>query len=383
MSSMLEQAIIDANMLKEAAIKTAEDSIIEKYSSEIKDAVENLLEQDEDPFDLGDEEEEMDIDVPLAATDGEDLCPCPEEEEEVELDLTDIKKELEKIEAGESSEDLGSPEPHSAAAAQIPALEENQELEEVMAVGGSAKLDKSSPKIARKPGGSASAMSSGTGPIGIGNRDDEEEEELDEEIEIDEEQLEEIIEKLVVDMEPRMSGWSGRPEKELEYEKEIDLAAMEDDDYEEGESQLSYLKEKYEELKSELVKIQESFETVTKKESKYRKTITSLKENLTIMTVSNAKLLYTNRVLNSDSLNERQKSKIVEAISQVDSVEEAKVVFETLQSTVGSAPSYKREPKSLSEAVERRSTLLVNRNKGNQDNLPNPVRERMKKLAGI
>ena len=78
MSSMLEQAIIDANMLKEAAIKTAEDSIIEKYSSEIKDAVENLLEQDEDPFGLGDEEGEMDIDVPLAATDGEDLCPCPE-----------------------------------------------------------------------------------------------------------------------------------------------------------------------------------------------------------------------------------------------------------------------------------------------------------------
>ena len=382
MSSMLEQAIIDANMLKEAAIKTAEDSIIEKYSSEIKDAVENLLEQDEDPFGLGDEEGEMDIDVPLAATDGEDLCPCPEEEEEVELDLTDIKKELEKIEAGESSEDLGSPEPHSAAAAQMPALEENQELEEAgmsprRIDKSSPKLDKSSPKISP-----STATMGGVGPIGVGNRDDEEEE-LDEEIEINEEQLEEIIEKLVVDMEPRMSGWSGRPEKELEYEKEIDLAAMEDDDYEEGESQLSYLKEKYEELKSELVKIQESFETVTKKESKYRKTITSLKENLTIMTVSNAKLLYTNRVLNSDSLNERQKSKIVEAISQVDSVEEAKVVFETLQSTVGSAPSYKREPKSLSEAVERRSTLLVNRNKGNQDKLPNPVRERMKKLAGI
>ena len=160
---------------------------------------------------------------------------------------------------------------------------------------------------------------------------------------------------------------------------------MEDDDYEEGESQLSYLKEKYEELKSELVKIQESFETVTKKESKYRKTITSLKENLTIMTVSNAKLLYTNRVLNSDSLNERQKSKIVEAISQVDSVEEAKVVFETLQSTVGSAPIRKKDPKSLSEAVARRpSTLLASSHrKESQKNLPNPVRERMKKLAGI
>ena len=51
MSSMLEQAIVDAESLKEAALKNAEVSIIEKYSAEIKDAVEHLLEQE-----LGDEE---------------------------------------------------------------------------------------------------------------------------------------------------------------------------------------------------------------------------------------------------------------------------------------------------------------------------------------
>ena len=36
MSSMLEQAIVDARALKEAAIKNAEATIIEKYSQEIK-----------------------------------------------------------------------------------------------------------------------------------------------------------------------------------------------------------------------------------------------------------------------------------------------------------------------------------------------------------
>ena len=35
MSDMLKQAIIDANALKEAAIKNAETLVIEKYSSEI------------------------------------------------------------------------------------------------------------------------------------------------------------------------------------------------------------------------------------------------------------------------------------------------------------------------------------------------------------
>ena len=34
MSSMLEQAIIDATALKEAAIKNAEAAVIEKYSEE-------------------------------------------------------------------------------------------------------------------------------------------------------------------------------------------------------------------------------------------------------------------------------------------------------------------------------------------------------------
>ena len=43
MSSMLEQAIVDATALKEAALKNAESMIVEKYSDEIKGAVDSLL----------------------------------------------------------------------------------------------------------------------------------------------------------------------------------------------------------------------------------------------------------------------------------------------------------------------------------------------------
>ena len=69
-----------------------------------------------------------------------------------------------------------------------------------------------------------------------------------------------------------------------------------------------------------------------------------LKDKLEEINLSNAKLLYTNKTLSSASLNERQKNKIVEAISKVESVEEAKVLYEALQSAVGS--SKKRTPKS-------------------------------------
>ena len=46
--SLLEQAIVDAQELKEAALKSAESAILEKYSSDIKEAVDAMLEQEEE-----------------------------------------------------------------------------------------------------------------------------------------------------------------------------------------------------------------------------------------------------------------------------------------------------------------------------------------------
>ena len=44
---MLEQAIIDAAALREAALKNAEQALIEKYAPQIKEAVESMLEGDQ------------------------------------------------------------------------------------------------------------------------------------------------------------------------------------------------------------------------------------------------------------------------------------------------------------------------------------------------
>jgi hypothetical protein len=60
MPTMLEQAVIDADALKEAAIKNAESTIVQKYSSEVKEAIERLLEQPMPP------EEEMMGPPPMA-----------------------------------------------------------------------------------------------------------------------------------------------------------------------------------------------------------------------------------------------------------------------------------------------------------------------------
>ena len=331
MSSMLEQAIVDASALKEAAVKNAEQTIIEKYSADIKEAVESLLEQPEEEELLGGEAAPLaplegggetfdDVDVADAATGGEDLCPCPDDEAIVTMDLSALQKAI--------SEEEGVPEEtEEEAAAEVTAgLQMPEEDEELFA--------------------------------------------LEEDIEIDEE----LIEKLLVDMSPQMSGWAGRPEAELEFEKDLDLARMQSTEY----------KEENEELKESLKKVIKTNKQLVSNTKQHKKAVMMLKEKLEEMVSSNARLLYSNKILSSTSLNERQKRKIVEAISKADTVEEARVLYETLQSAVGSNFSRKKEPKSLNEALERRNSVLrVNRQKTRDSGLPNPVRDRMRKLAGI
>jgi 3-dehydroquinate synthase class II len=78
-------------------------------------------------------------------------------------------------------------------------------------------------------------------------------------------------------------------------------------------------------------------------------------------------------------LNERQKNKIVEALSNADSINDAKVIFETLESAVGSVTG-KAQPQSLRETIERPTATLPRREAKDRRS---PVTDRMQILAGI
>ena len=108
-----------------------------------------------------------------------------------------------------------------------------------------------------------------------------------------------------------------------------------------------------------------------------------LNEKVQESILSNAKLLFSNKTLGDASLNERQKDKIVEAIAQSKTAEEAKNLYETLRTTVGS--ENKKAPKSLSESVNRKSNLsaILPRRKQAQQTPANDFASRMQKLAGI
>jgi len=115
MSSLLKQAIIDANLLKESAEQQAEKAILEKYSSEIKDVYESMLEVAPDPLadmageksaerdldfedDLDFEGDSMDAQIPYSFSDGEEMMGAPNEEEEIEIDFDKLAAMLGDVE---------------------------------------------------------------------------------------------------------------------------------------------------------------------------------------------------------------------------------------------------------------------------------------------
>lgn len=339
MSTMLEQAIIDAEALKEAAIKNAEAAIIEKYSADIKSAVDSLLEAEEDELELGEAEDDLGLggdlgaeggaapdvlpDVTPAATDGENLCPCPDEQEEVVVDFEAL--------AAAADAEMG--------------------------------MDPAAP-------GAVDDLGMGGDELALG---DEEEEEL----ELSEELVDKVIDEILkVDHESVPSGTAGgHASNPVEEEAEGDATLAKARDTEEVEARKEHEKA-IKDLQEQVSKLEDT-------RTKAMKIITHLQGQINETNLLNAKLLYTNKILNSDSLNERQKNQVAEAISRVDTVDEAKVVYETLQSAVESGRIKRRQPNSLSEAVTRRSSAFMPRRTENLQEAKNPEMDRWAILAGI
>ena len=349
MSKMLQEAIVDAEALKEAALRNAEQAIIEKYEAEIKEAVTSLLEQpeeeeDEDPLGLGGEDplggDPMGMDMggdpgmesdetvadqlAPAAVDGENLCPCPDMEDPM---TSTVEIDLDQLVAAAAAEEE----------------EEEAGAEEMGLTGGMA---------------------------------------LEEEIDLDETVLSKLIEELTVDVKPTSSGWTGATTGEMDEAYEQAVAHERDTEVSEENEELrknvADLEESVKRYTKRIKTLRDEAKKNTEEKNKIKKVALKMRKHVGGVNLQNARLLYTNQVLISDSLNERQKNKIVEAISKADSVDEAKTIFETLQSAVGG--SSRRAPKSLSEAVERRSSSLPRATKAKTSD---PMTERMKLLAGI
>jgi len=371
MSNLLKEAIVDAKALREAALKSAETTIVEKYSEEVRQTLEKLLEQDELGTDLdpqGDEgaSEEIVDDVNLAATDdldntdgpGLNNLPDTGEEVEVTVSLDALQEAVAALEAELSeSEEIEINEQDILN--MLSEDDDEEELEEAKGEKGDADpLDGERAKFDKDHDGV---------PDGA-DKDKDDPDIKEESLDLDS-IVDAITEKLEVDMGAELSGWAGASQEYMKHEMEREMASRRSTDLEE---ELEDLKKAQEELVFENSQLKESL-------TQYKQATKELKESLQDVNLSNARLLYTNRVLRNTSLNERQKDTIVEAISKAGSVTEARTILDTLQSTVQSTP--KRGPKSLNEAITRPSSVI--RASRHEKTTSDPLAERMKRLAGI
>jgi len=175
------------------------------------------------------------------------------------------------------------------------------------------------------------------------------------------------------------SKWTGVNPEEAEHD--VELANLQAE-IQEMEQEVETLEESNKKLKAGLGESIALIENVTKENQRLLTKISRYEKNVNESRFLNHRLLYINKALMDGSLNERQKNKIVESISSAKTTEEVKLLYETLQSTMRDATS-NSGPKSLSEAVERRSSSILLRASRAEDKPKDDFAERMKRLAGI
>ena len=349
MSSLLEEAIVDAKALKEAALKNAENVVLEKYSGEVKKALDTLLEQ-EDLEEGGVDETQTQFteDIPYAFQD-EELDEAAEDEI-VEINFDALKTRLEE-EDEVVEED---------------ALNDALEMADDMAGDPDAGMEAASAE--------EDAAELGAAPV--------EPLEEDEDLNLSEDFIKELVEELVVDMDTSPAGFSslGGAENSVMQANNDAIAAAKEAHLEEEEEE-----EIEEDTAPDVVPV-ELHETkiseLTESNRELRALIVEAKDQLTKLNLDNAKLVYQNKALGSASLNERQKTQIVEAVQSANSVEEASMIFETIQNAVGSSPDQRTRPQTLREAVQRPTSLLIN-SKRNNEATKDPTMGRMLRLAGL
>jgi len=331
MTTMLEQAIIDAQELREAALKSAQQDIVEKYSEEVRSAVQQILEQPEDPLGLdmempGEEAEEEFPDVEMSHMAEDDAMI------EIPLDQLIAQAEMETPDADDmvDREDLD---------VGVPGLEDEEEV------------------------------SAEPAPA---NRKDE-----DDEIELNEEELLDALMGLVQQEAVEVDAPEYVLDEIVADEREADEEAAEE------EALADNSRDGQEEVKEVLAQKDAEIEDLNETINKLKNILAEAKEGLQRLNLSNARLLYTNKVLSDTSLNERQKSKIADMISESQTVDEAKTVYETLQKTMETG---RKTPgsQSLSEAVTRRSsTIISSRREEVSSPKENPALSRWAVLAGL
>jgi len=320
----LKEAIADAKTVKESAIANAKVALEEAFSPQLKSMLASKLEEmdkyEED--DVKEEVEEAKNEIEEETI--EETISEEKEEMDEEMDLDEILNELEKEEVKEDDLSL---EEELTEAEEDEVEETEEETEEV--------------------------------------ETEEEDEDIDLE-DMSEEDLKSFIEDVIEDMVKAgelEAGEAVEDNDEDEMEMDVDM----DVEIESEEEVVAEEKDDYmEEVKKEL---EEAYATIN-----------SLNSELNEINLLNAKLLYSNKIFKSKSLNESQKVKVLGAFDKASSVKEVKLVFETINGNFKTKKTKQISENMIGSASKATFTPKVNKKPIVESN---EMVARFQKLAGI
>jgi len=321
MGDILKEAIADAKAVRETALENAKMALEEAFTPQIKSMLSAKLKEDE--LEEGDpvvEDEEMGDDDEGDAEEGYHEDDEPGDEDEVEVPAEDAHVDDAEEDAHEGEHDDEVEEGEH---------EDDEEVEE-------SNLDLEA------------IIKELEAELTEDEDEDEEVEESTEAVEESDEPVEESTEETV------------------EEEYEIDEATLtEEEDEDEKE-------------------VEESNTSAIEAELKeYKEAVHFLKDKLHEVNILNAKLLFTNKLFKSYSLDNNQKLKVVETFDRAQTTREIKLVYSTLAEQFGDNSSIVTR-KSIKESA---STPVASTKPSKESKKviteESQVANRFKKLAGL
>tara|TARA_R110001583_G_scaffold16711_15_gene68346 strand:- start:857 stop:1954 length:1098 start_codon:yes stop_codon:yes gene_type:complete len=363
MSDLLKEAIADAKAVRETALQNAKMALEEAFTPQLKSMLSAKLKEDEMededvPMEdeMGDEEEEVpaeegyyedeemgDDEEPAMEDEmGDEEVPMEDEmgdEDEVEeenLDLEAIIRELETElkEEDDAYDEKASPKKDGLAEEDDAYDEKASPKKDGLAEEDDAYDEKASPK---KDG------------LAEAEDDDDDEVEVDESVFTEDEDEDDDKEEVE---EQSDSSKIGSGDNKVDY-------ADAGDEEDPGKGSV------HEQLKE------------------YKEAVVFLKDKLHEVNILNAKLLFTNKLFKSYSLNNNQKLKVVETFDRAQTTREIKLVYSTLAEQFGDNGSIARK-KSINESASKPvASTKPSKESRKVITEESQVANRFKKLAGI
>ena len=372
--SILDEAVLDAKTIKEAAEKRALDELLQTKMPQIKEFIEKMLnEDDEETDDLDEESKKMLLhDDELDENSEEEMCPAENNVEQSGEDNSYQHKDGDKnepvfsVEVDYNDDELvkenkaGGKNTMGSELYKLLEADYKDEEESVDEMTDVEDLDAASVD----EGGLEDEVPSDEPVVDVEEEPEEGEvtaeasdkEEVDEWVEIDEAELEQALKEM-----------GGEDEDE-----EVDEGVNSPFD---GKPKVG--------LEGDVLALKESVKKLSRQNKELASAVNKFHKQLQESNLFSAKLLYASKVMNRSDISSADKKSIVETFDKAQTIREVRLLFETYTKTLNNSKVQSRINESTVKAPAAGGSSKVAKSGGASSLNENADLSRWRQLAGL